>query len=107
PVLGCITGALTPGINGVVKRPAPAAFGKRTVSVYSAEPSPSRLPHERQNLMPKGIGAPHCAQTTVSLSGFAPIPLDFSSGRIADSRGGSGFLCQRKIIRRIHQVGCA
>src|SRR6266496_522651 len=56
--VGRAIGAPKPGVNAFVGR-APAAvgaFGKRTVSVYSAGPSPSRWPHERQNRISFGIG---------------------------------------------------
>src|SRR5437870_10360526 len=62
-------GAVMPGPYGAVYCPlaAAVAFGKRTVSVYSAGPSPSRFPHDRQKRISFGIGAPHCAQTIAAL----------------------------------------
>src|SRR5438067_1921267 len=56
-------GAVTPVTYGDVPRAAAALSEKRTVSVYSAGPSPRRFPHERQKRISRGIGAPHCAQT--------------------------------------------
>src|SRR5687767_14540169 len=53
--------------------PVAVAGGNRTVSVYSAEPSPRRCPQARQNLMPWGMGAPHSEQTIAPVS---PVPPD-------------------------------
>ena len=54
-------GAVMPGPYGAVYCPfdVTVAFGKRTVSVYSAGPSPSRFPQARQKRISRGIGAPH------------------------------------------------
>jgi hypothetical protein len=65
PAAGRLIGALTFGKNGVVPVGRTAlALGRRTVSVYSAGPSPRRFPQERQKRIPCGIGEPHCEQTT-------------------------------------------
>src|SRR5438309_186173 len=54
-------GAVMPGPYGAVYCPfdVAVAFGKRTVSVYSAGPSPSRFPQARLKRISRGIGAPH------------------------------------------------